>query len=188
MSELIRAFLALDIDNETILKRVTGIQKLMLETGADLKTVKIQNVHVTIRFLGKIRHSMLDSICEEMKKVQFSPFNLKITGIGAFPSINYPRVVWAGITDGRDRIKKIFDQLEPLLCQLGFNSDKKGFKSHITIARVKTGKNKKQLSEFISKNAKYDFGNIEIECLKLKKSDLTPNGPVYSTLRSICYN
>ena len=121
-----------------------------------------------------------------MQQVPFASFNVQIKGLGAFPDLCYPRVIWAGITEGADQLKTIFNQLEPRLRNLGFTPDPKGFNPHLTIARVKTGRNKAELSDFVAKNANYNFGVIKAECLRLKRSDLTPRGPVYSTLKQYC--
>jgi 2'-5' RNA ligase len=64
--------------------------------------------------------------------------------------------------------------------------DRKGFSPHLTIARVKSGRNKAELLRFLEKNVKYDFGIMKAECLRLKRSELTPKGPIYSTLREVC--
>jgi len=186
MSDSIRSFLAFDIESDTVLNRLTAAQKLLIQTSADLKLVEPQNIHVTVRFLGNITPATAEKILEEMKKLQFAPFNVKINGLGAFPDPRYPRVVWAGITDGADQLKNIFSQLEPRLRGLGFTPDPKGFSPHLTIARVRSGRNKQQLAEFITENANYEFGTINAKCLRLKKSDLTPIGPVYSTLKEFC--
>ena len=186
MSESIRSFLAFDLENETVRKKLAAAQNLLVQTGADLKLVEPQNIHMTIRFLSDITPDMVEKVFEEMKKTQFAPFDAQINGLGAFPDLRYPRVVWAGIIEGADQLKNIFNQLEPRLRLLGFTPDPKGFNPHLTIARVKSGKNKTQLSEFITKNASYDFGTVNAKCLRLKKSDLTPKGPVYSTLKEYC--
>jgi 2'-5' RNA ligase len=186
MPESIRSFMAFDLENDTVLNRLASVQKLLFQTGADLKLVAPQNIHITLRFLGDITPAMAEEIFGEMKKVQFAPFTVRINGVGAFPDLRYPRVVWAGIAEGAEQLKNVFSQLEPMLRGLGFAADPKGFSPHLTIARVKSGKNKEQLAEFINKNAKYDFGTINAECLRLKKSDLTPQGPVYSTLKEVC--
>jgi len=186
MSELIRSFLAFDLENETVLKKLAAAQNLLVQTGADLKLVEPQNIHMTIRFLSDITPDIVEKVFEEMKKVQFAPFDARINGLGAFPDLHYPRVVWAGITEGADQMKNVFSQLEPRLQRLGFTPDPKGFNPHLTIARVKSGKNKAHLAEFITKNATYDFGTVNAKCLRLKKSDLTPRGPVYATLKEFC--
>ena len=100
MSEQIRSFIAFDIENEQVLNRLSTAQKFVVETGADVRLVAPQNIHITIRFLGDISLGMVEKIYESMKKVQFTPFVIQIRGLGVFPSLNYPRVVWAGMTDG----------------------------------------------------------------------------------------
>jgi 2'-5' RNA ligase len=186
MPEPIRSFLAFDIESDTVLNRFATAQNLLVQTGADLKLVEPQNIHITVRFLGNITPAMVEKIFEEMKQVQFAPFNVQIKGLGAFPDLHYPRVVWAGITEGADQLTNVFSQLEPRLRGLGFTPDHKGFSPHLTIARVRSGRNKAQLAEFVTENANYDFGTIKAECLRLKKSDLTPKGPIYSTLKDFC--
>jgi 2'-5' RNA ligase len=186
MSEPIRSFLAFDIESDTVLNRLTSAQRLLLQTGADVKLVEPQNIHVTVRFLGDITPAMSEKVFDEMQKVQFSSFNVQIKGIGVFPDLRYPRVVWAGITEGADQLKSVFSQLEPRLRGLGFTPDSKGFSPHLTIARVRSGRNKAQLAEFITENANYEFGAINAKCLRLKKSTLTPKGPIYSTLKEFC--
>jgi 2'-5' RNA ligase len=186
MSETIRSFIAFDIDSEPVLKKLTDIQTLLAKTGADLKLVEPKNIHVTIRFLGNITTPTVEKIHEEMKKTQFIPFDIKIHGVGAFPDLRYPRVVWAGITQGADQLRSIFAQLEPRLRSLGFTPDPKGFSPHLTIARVKSGRNKAELAKSITENVNYEFGIIKAQCLRLKKSDLTPKGPIYSILKEFC--
>ena len=186
MPESIRSFLSFDLEKETVRKRLASVQKLLAQTGADLKLVDPRNIHITIRFLGDITPNMVEKIFREMQKIKFKSFDTQIKGLGAFPDVRYPRVVWAGLTEGADQLKTIFNNLEPGLRSLGFSPDRKGFSPHLTIARVKSGKNKAQLADFIAKNANYDFGTIKAENLRLKRSDLTPKGPIYSTLKELC--
>jgi len=186
MPETVRSFIAFDIDNESILTRMAYMQNLLIKTAADLKLVEPKNIHITLRFLGNITTPMVEKIFEEMKTVQFIPFDAKIYGIGAFPSSYNPRVLWAGITEGADQLLSIFNQLEPRLRNLGFAPDPKGFSPHLTIARVKSGRNKAELAKLIDEKADYEFGAVKAACLRLKKSDLTPKGPIYSTLKEFC--
>jgi len=186
VSETIRSFIAFDLDNEPILKRIADVQALLAKTGADLKLVEPKNIHITLRFLGNITMQIAEKIYEEMKKVQFTPFDVKLHGVGAFPNLRYPRVLWVGITQGADQLRGIFSQLEPRLRGLGFQPDPKGFSPHLTIARVKSGRNKAELARCATENANYEFGTIKAEWLRLKKSDLTPEGPIYSTLKEYC--
>ncbi|MEM2250178.1 MAG: RNA 2',3'-cyclic phosphodiesterase [Candidatus Bathyarchaeia archaeon] len=186
MPEAIRSFIAFDIESASVLERIMEMQRRLVGTGADLKCVEPKNIHITVRFLGNITPNMVDKIFEGMRKVQFVPFDVKIQGVGAFPDLRYPRVVWAGIRNGANELRGIFSQLEPYLRSLGFAPDPKGFSPHLTIARVRSGRNKAALAKFLMENVNYEFGVVRAECLRLKRSDLTPKGPIYSTLREYC--
>jgi len=187
MSEPIRSFIAFDINSQSVLQRFTEVQNSLITTGADLKLVEPSNIHITLRFLGDISPNTIDSIHESMKKVAFSAFDCEVHGLGVFPDLRYARVVWAGIRKGADELKNVFEQLEPNLRQLGFRPDSKGFSPHLTLARVKTGRNKAELTRCIQELADFDFGIVRADCLRLKKSVLTPKGPIYSTLVEVCH-
>jgi 2'-5' RNA ligase len=183
MSECVRAFLAFDINNEEVKKKLIDVQQLLARTNADMKLVEPENIHITIRFLGDITLNMVDKIYEEMKKIQFKPFIIKISNIGVFPDLSCPRIVWAGITQGSDQLQSVFSQLEPNLQRLGFTPDTRGFSPHLTIARIRSARGKSQLVDFVQKNSQVDFGEIKAQTLLLKRSELTPQGPIYSTLK-----
>ena len=184
--EMIRSFIAFDIEDAAVQKNLSKVQEMLVRTGADLKLVKPENIHVTLRFLGDITPEMVEQIHGEMEQTQFAPFEVKIKGTGAFPNLKRISVVWAGIRQGANELKAIFDQLEPRLQTLGFKPDYKGFSPHLTIARVKTGRNIMALAEQLNDLEDYEFGSIKAECLKLKKSVLTSQGPIYSVLKETC--
>jgi len=186
MSEKIRSFIAFDLQNDSVLNRIATAQNMLFQTNADLKLVEPKNIHITIRFLGPISQDMVEKIYEAMKKVKFVPFNVQLHGLGVFPTINYPRVVWAGITLGASELKSIFEQLEPKIHDLGFAPDPNGFSPHLTIARVRSGANKQRLVDLVQRQENYDFGVIRADCLRLKRSQLSPKGPIYSTLKEYC--
>lgn len=184
--ETIRSFIAFDIEEEPVLRNLSNAQGMLVETGASLRLVKPENIHVTVRFLGNISPRLVDKIHEEMKKIEFTPFNVEIKGLGAFPNLRRIRVVWAGIRRGANELRDVFNQLEPSLRRLGFKPDVKGFSPHLTIARVKSGRNKAELARRIRELEDYEFGLVRAECLRLKRSTLTPQGPIYSVLRETC--
>ena len=186
MSEKIRSFIAFDLANDSVVNRIATAQKMIIQTNADVKLVEPKNIHITVRFLGDITPDMVEKLYTAMKNIKFTPFNIQITGLGVFPTVNYPRVVWAGITDGAQQLKSIFEQLEPQLHELGFTPEPEGFTPHLTIARVRTGANKQRLIDLVQRQENYDFGNIRGDCLKLKKSQLSPKGPAYTTLKEYC--
>ncbi len=187
MAEKIRSFIAFDIDDKQIIKRFSETQQMLAETGADLKLVKPENIHITMRFLGNITPPIVDSIFEAMQQIPFSPFDVEIRGLGAFPKLQYARVIWAGIRKGAEQLSSISDQLEPKLRELGFRPDPKGFSPHLTIARVKSGRNKAELIRCVKDSVNHEFGILKARCLRLKRSVLTPKGPIYSTLKEVCH-
>ena len=186
MSQFVRGFLAFEIEDLAIRRSLTETQMLAMQTGADLKPVEPGNIHMTIRFLGDITLDMANKVYAEMQKTLFKPFLVQLTGLGVFPSLSFPRVLWVGIAHGTDQLQNIFNQIEPRLQNLGFSPDHNGFSPHLTIARVRSARNKQLLADFVTKNARHDFGSFEIKCLRLKRSELTPKGPIYTTLKEYC--
>mgnify|MGYP001102825317 CR=1 FL=1 len=185
--ETIRSFISFDIDDEQVLRNLSKVQRALLETGADLKIVEPENIHVTVKFLGDIQPSIVDRIHEEMKKIAFTPFNIKIKGLGAFPNLRRMMVAWAGIEEGAEELKDVYNQLESNFRVLGFKPEPRGFSPHLTIARVRTGRSKNELAKVIEQMAGYEFGVIKAKCLRLKKSVLTPKGPIYTLLKEVCH-
>jgi 2'-5' RNA ligase len=187
MSERIRGFLAFDINDKLVLQRFTEVQRLLLETGADLKLVAPKNIHITLHFLGDISSNMVEQILDSMKKVSFSAFDCSFHGLGVFPNFHRVSVIWAGIEKGAHELENVFEQLKIDLRGSGFRVDQKSFSPHLTLARVRSGRNKAELIRCIQELADYNFGVVRTDCLRLKKSVLTPEGPLYSTLREVCH-
>ncbi|MCS7120813.1 MAG: RNA 2',3'-cyclic phosphodiesterase [Nitrososphaerota archaeon] len=184
--ESIRAFISFDVEEDVVIRNIEDVQEMLINTGASLRLTKPENIHITIRFLGEIPFSMVDEIHGEMEKIDFRPFDIKIKGLGAFPNLRKISVIWAGISEGVNELRSIFYQLESAMQNLGFKPDPKGFSPHLTIARLKSGRNKEKLAEIIRELEDYEFGCIKAQCLRLKRSILTPNGPIYSVLRETC--
>ena len=184
MADSIRSFIAFDVDSGEILRLISEVQKKLVDSGGDLKLVNPSNIHLTLRFLGDIPLSKVDRIFKEMEEVTFSPFDVEIGGVGVFPNLNRLRVIWTGLQKGTDELRDIFRQLEPRLCGLGFKPERR-FSSHITLARVRSARSKTQLANCITTLQNYQFGVLRLSCLKLKKSVLTPRGPIYSILREV---
>ncbi len=185
MTASIRSFVAIDVDNEEILTRFSSVQKKLKLSGGDLKLVQPSNIHVTMHFLGDIQQHMVEKIADRMEELTFSPFNAEIAGVGVFPSIKRPRIIWAGIHEGREKIVNIYDQLEIELTKLGFKKNERRFTPHITIVRVRSGRNKDELTHCLQEVADFTFGVLQVNCVKLKKSVLTPQGPIYSSLKEV---
>jgi 2'-5' RNA ligase len=177
---LIRSFVAVDLNNDQVLNNIVEMQQTLSGTGGDLKFVDPQNIHITLRFLGEIRQELIQDIIEQMKQIRFSAFNVEFRGLGVFPSLHRPRVVWIGIERGATELAGIFKTLEDRLRTLRIQPDTRGFSPHLTIARVRSGR--VELSRLVSDMRDKEFGSISVNSVKLKKSTLTPSGPVYSDL------
>lgn len=177
----IRSFIAVDL-NDYIRDNISTFQKTLVATNADLKLVESHNTHITLRFLGEVSTKNIDDICNILKNLKFSPFNVSLKGIGVFPNISRINVIWIGLINGLEELVDIFNQLEQGFKRLGLRSDDRGFSPHITIARVKSGRNKDELSKIVSDAHDLEFGTMEVESVRLKKSVITPRGPIYSTI------
>ncbi|WP_455277576.1 RNA 2',3'-cyclic phosphodiesterase [[Eubacterium] cellulosolvens] len=184
----IRSFIALDIDDKDLLDKFATIQKRIHNTGADLKLVELKNIHITFKFLGEVNPITLDKVKEEMDEIKASKFDIEFEEVGTFPNIKRPRVIWIGIKKGLTELQKINDQLDPKLRQFGFVSDRKGFSPHVTIARVRSGRNKKELIDVLTEVRSKQFDSMHAGCLRLKKSTLTPEGPIYTTIHEVKFN
>ena len=184
-SEKVRSFIAVDVTDSILLQKIVSIQNELMRTGADLKSVEQENIHATLRFLGEVSLPLLDQVKNEMDQITFSKFDTELKHIGAFPNPRRPNVVWVGIEKGHDVLDKIFSQLEPRLRALGFQGENRGFSPHITIARVKSGRNREALYSAIAALSDKEFGGMVVDSIRLKKSVLTPKGPVYSTIHEM---
>jgi 2'-5' RNA ligase len=87
--------------------------------------------------------------------------------------------------NGKEEISRIFEQLEPRFRKIGFEPDNRGFSPHVTIARVKTGRMKDELAKLVDEMRDTPFGIVHVEEVRLKRSVLTPKGPLYSTIHAV---
>ena len=178
----VRCFIAVEVEEAVILDAIGRVQAGLKGTGADLKAVERENIHMTLRFLGDVSEGILEDVKVLVSEFEFSPFQMELEGIGVFPNLGRPRVVWVGLTKGAEELAEIFNKLEPSLVGMGFKPEGRGFRPHITIARVRSGRNRAQLVEEVLNYRGERFGEFEARHVRLKKSVLTPRGPVYTTL------
>jgi len=172
----VRTFIAIEINDQGVLN---SIHKIQAELNIKAKPVKLHNMHFTVQFLGEVSEEMIRKISDTLSGIEFSAFSISFASIGVFPKPNSPRVIWIGTNDGVNELEKLAEMIRSKLSQLGFSPDKK-FKPHVTIFRVK---NKiENVSDKLEKFSSYYFGKQTISEFKLKKSELTPNGPIYTDL------
>ncbi|MEM4312206.1 MAG: RNA 2',3'-cyclic phosphodiesterase [Nitrososphaerales archaeon] len=177
-----RSFLALDVKSPEVLFKISEIQSKFLATNADLKPVSKENLHFTLKFFGEIDSNMVERIIEKLKTLNFRKFFVTYRGLGAFPNLKRINVIWIGVNEGAEKkLKEISDRINENLLEFGFSEDKP-FTPHLTILRVKSGKNIYKLAELIQNYQAYEFGSEVMVSLTFKKSELTPRGPIYTNL------
>lgn len=172
-----RTFVAVEISEQKIIDSITMTQS---QLRVNAKPVERQNLHFTLQFLGEVTKEIADKVSAALSEIEFSRFSLELRGVGAFPSARSPRVIWIGTDrDGGDALVSLAKRVEQALTVLGFSADRP-FKPHMTIFRIKNraGDTSAELERFGSAS----FGIQEISEFKLKKSELTPKGPIYSDL------
>lgn len=178
-----RGFIAIDVDTA---QSVIDFKNEIMETDADVKLVEPQNIHITLKFLGDVEENLIDEIEQVMKDSVrgIETFTLKFIGTGVFPNKNYIKVIWIGIQDASIP-KTIAENIDERLSELGFKKEKRGFSPHLTVGRVKTAKNKQFLLKVIERYEDVEFSSRKVNSIVLKRSDLTPKGPIYTTLREV---
>lgn len=183
--ERIRSFIAVDLDELSIRERIIAAQKGLEQTRAQLKIVEPQIMHLTLRFLGEVPLATVERVKEAMDSVRFPPFEAEFIGLGVFPNPRRINVVWVGMKQGTEQLNHIFQQLEPKLRQIGLPPDDKGFSPHMTIARVRSAMNRDSLAAYVESMRSEEFGKMAVGTVRLKKSTLTPRGPIYTTIHEV---
>jgi RNA 2',3'-cyclic 3'-phosphodiesterase len=172
-----RTFVAIEISNNDV---VNSIERLQKRICINAKAIESRNLHFTLQFLGEVSENILQKIKQALSTIEFSSFNVNLIGIGAFPKPKSPRVIWIGTdTDGGNLLIELSQKVNKVLEPLGLISDK-AFKPHITVFRIK--KKVRDMTKELESQGMADFGTQKISSIKLKKSELTPNGPIYSDL------
>ncbi|KAA0003736.1 MAG: RNA 2',3'-cyclic phosphodiesterase [Thermoplasmata archaeon] len=177
-----RSFISIDVG---AMDSLVSLEKELGEAGVSLKLVEPENIHLTLKFLGEIDEELVPKIEEAMREAVngIEPFTAELVGTGAFPSLDYMKVVWVGMRDSGET-KKIAGALEESLQKYGFRREKR-FTPHVTLARVKGARGKEKLREILSKNMQKNFGKVRVESIRLKKSELRKEGPLYTTLLDV---
>lgn len=194
MSETIRSFIAIEL-LEQIEKSLETIQSKLKNSGADVKWVKPQNIHLTLKFLGNRSPQELEEIKKILDEVaadfgkrcpgQSSSFNISLSEIGAFPRLNYPRVIWIGIKEGSQETTRLAEDVEQSLEKIGIPKEDRPFSPHLTLGRLRSPKGRERLKEFVEKlNSELGVTSYEqrVDHLTLFQSTLTPSGPIYTPL------
>lgn len=183
--EAIRSFIGIDLNDE--MKGKFADIQTAFKTFHDFQSVKYVDpyiIHITVKFLGNIVLSEASNICEALKMVKFRPFEIAFKGLGVFPNKKRIRIIWVGIDDA-DELKSLHRLITSKLP--GKFNEKRAFNPHITLARVRRF-NPLEMSLLLQKVeqlSKIDVGTFTVNAFQLKKSTLTPKGPMYETIEEI---
>jgi 2'-5' RNA ligase len=183
---LIRSFLAIELP-KPILRKIEEVQGDLRLTHADVRWVSPEKIHLTLKFFGNIEESRIDSIFKSIEEpVQNTlRFSVKVQGIGAFPHLKNPRVIWMGLVNGREVLTSLQKQIETQLEKIGFQPEDRPFQPHLTLGRMKSSRGKEELVGRMEKHKEEEFGDFQVGRLVLFKSDLRPTGPIYTPLREL---
>ena len=177
-----RAFVALDIPNPAILNEMVALQQELARSGADIKAVERENLHFTVKFLGEVSEGLAKEADRRLMALQLTGGEVTVMGVGAFPKEERPNVIWAGVAqEDRPIIASVAEAAIRALDGIG-ERDERGFQPHITLARVRSGRNREALASLIRENQARVFGKVRLTEIKLKSSVLTPKGPVYNDI------
>lgn len=176
---MVRLFIALPIPEE-VKQSLTEPQKQLSVRG--IKPVEPENLHITLKFLGEAPEERIEEITSALDGVDEEEFDMRARGMGAFPNIRNPRVVWAGINEGEEESTRLARQVEESMSTLGFERERRSFTPHITLARVKsrTPESRRAVQNTVEEYDEHEFGEWRAKRVVLMQSKLTPKGPIYS--------
>lgn len=179
-----RLFVSIDLPDD-LAESVEGVQDRFRDADGLSFTNPIQ-AHVTLSFLGDVDEDRLPAIEDALRAaveddIDFGPFDAEIEGVGVFPNTEYIRVLWVGVGDGAEEMTLLNDAVESRLYDLDFSPDDNDFVPHVTIARMQHAGGK----ELVQRNVRElepTVGRMEVEEIRLTKSELGADGPSYSTV------
>lgn len=177
----LRTFIAVEVNDPDVLRHIQKIQRELQASRARLKQVEPENLHFTLHFLGDIHTDRVAVLEEILNNLQGEPFEVGLVGLGSFRP-QRPRIIWIGCSIGAELLVQYQKLLGNQLRRNGFSVEKRRYSPHLTIARVKSGEYREELMDMVRRQSNYDFGKFQVNEIKLKKSTLTPRGPIYEDL------
>ena len=184
----IRAFLAIEPPKE-VLRKILDIQNRLrkLSANMDIRWVKTDGMHLTLKFLGDVPEKDVPAISSAAGGAASStgPLGFSVSGLGVFPDIRRPRVVFLEIKGDVDKLASLQKKIESALAAIGFPEETRPFRPHLTLGRIRSAKGTAELEKELGKSDFYTAGQFAAKELCLFKSDLTPHGAVYTQV-AVC--
>lgn len=168
-----RLFVGVPLSEELRVKLAVLLHELQ-QSGAVLNLVRAEQLHFTLKFLGDVEEKQISEMTAVLRAVAAlsQPFSVSLQNVGAFPSVGYMRAIWVGVENGLliNVMKKLDERLRSI------RPNEHDEKPHVTLARVKSVKNKEMLQEFVQKYQQASFGGMQVQEMVLFESALTPQG------------
>jgi len=187
MTDSLRLFIGMRLTPSRSLRRLIREVSYL---GQAFKPVSPEQLHVTLKFLGEVELKRLPLLKQKLDllRTQFSPQTLEVHGLGVFPKIERPMVLWCGIQpvnkDEPDKLTEMANWLSLELEELGFAPERRAFHSHVTLARIRR-KPPAKFFELFKQSQDQDFGTTRQAEIELISSELNPTGAVYHTMHKI---
>jgi 2'-5' RNA ligase len=183
--DTIRTFIAVALSKQ-LKEELSRIQTLLKETAADVKWVEPENLHLTLKFLGAVNQDKIKKIEEALKNDlrSFGPFPLRLERLDAFPNAGAPRVIWVAASKDSEKLKRLSQVVEDSLVSVKFAKEKRGFKTHITLGRVRSAKNRSALTAAFQ-TVQTQPKEMSVDSITIFKSILSSSGPRYESLAVI---
>jgi 2'-5' RNA ligase len=185
MPDTIRTFIAVEIP-EYIISSIRGLQQGLKDYGIDMGWIRPENIHITLKFLGNVEAADINKIYGAIYNTTdgVASISLKAKGVGVFPGIIRPRVLWVGLTGQLEFLMRLQQTLDENLKAIGFPKEKRPFKGHLTIGRIKAKINNKIFVDALRAFSHFESETFIADKIILFKSELKPQGAVYTNLAS----
>ena len=185
---MIRAFLAVELSCD-IRQNVSSFQQQLKETLPPLNLVRPESIHLTLKFLGFVEPSCIPQLLSVLKPIgdKTDKFSLDVQGVGVFPNIQRPRVIWAGVSGQTQSLQRLVLKVSAALEPLGFPLEEKAYHPHLTLARIKR-ENVTVGSALLEKGvleSDCHLGTLTVDRFILFQSDLNPSGACYTSLATV---
>ncbi|MFQ6040331.1 MAG: RNA 2',3'-cyclic phosphodiesterase [Candidatus Poribacteria bacterium] len=182
--ETIRTFIAIEIPDE-IQAKLVEIQTDLAKFMPRVSWVKRGNIHLTLKFLGDVGANQIESINSVLQSVaeSHSSFDMSFSGVGVFPNLRRPRVLWIGITTGSEQASQLSEDISNSLQPLGFPRERRGFTPHLTLARIKRPVNLQSVSGKFNQYDNLGIPTLKVDHFAFIRSQLHPHGSIYTPLR-----
>ena len=182
---MIRSFFAIEPPPQ-VRDEIARVSGLFRNTGADVKWVRPESVHLTLKFLGDVDEADIEPLAQAVGKAvaAHKSVELGIKGLGVFPGLRKPRVVWIGLGGNIDGLKTLQQSVETAAAEFGFEPEKRSFKAHLTLGRIRSNRGQNQLMAALE-TIKPEPKAFTASEVIMFKSDLKPTGAVYTVMHRL---